>query len=135
MERILLDANALLSFVTDRDPRQQEKIYLLFQKALHGELEIGLHQQSLSEMIFVLRNVYNLELPMISELLGDLVEEPGTIPVNELNWKALLQLWPDPISDFVDAVLASVARSGKWKIATFDKSFQKHLKRLKVETI
>mgnify|MGYP001142137897 CR=1 FL=1 len=33
MKTYIIDTNALLSFVTDRNPKQQEKISLLFEQA------------------------------------------------------------------------------------------------------
>ncbi len=75
MKTYIIDTNALLSFVTDRNPDQQAD--------------------------------------------------------HEINFKTLLGYWPDSISDFGDAVVAT-----QWKmnrqasVVTFDKQFIKELKNI-----
>ncbi|MCI5210277.1 MAG: type II toxin-antitoxin system VapC family toxin, partial [Candidatus Electrothrix sp. ATG2] len=56
MKKILIDTNCLMSFVTDRNPTQQEKAYTLFQKAARLEMLILCHQHVLSEFVFVLNS-------------------------------------------------------------------------------
>ena len=132
MDRILLDANAVLSYLTNREPAQQVKIEQILESAVRGDAEILLHQQALSEMIFVLKNVYRVRADVIAKMLFDLIHQPGTLTTNDLEWERVLKLWPSQIVDFGDAVLASAALMHDWKIATFDKSFQKQLKTLKI---
>jgi len=132
MDRILLDANALLSYLTNRELAQQVKIEQILESAVRGDREILLHQQALSEMIFVLKNVYRVQADVIAKMLFDLIHQPGSLTTNDLEWERVLKLWPSQVADFGDAVLASAALTHDCKIATFDKSFQKRLKALKI---
>ena len=127
MERWLLDTNALLSFFTDRNRSQQQSTLLLFQKALHGEMELVLHQHVISEMVFTFLNVYRVEKTRTAEVLKDLIEHPGVVLLNEIRWGTVLNLWPSAFPDFGDSIVASVARQNKYPVFTFDKAFGRQL--------
>jgi predicted nucleic acid-binding protein len=132
VKQVLLDANALVSFLTDRQPGQQEEVEALLVDALHGDQEIILHQHVLSETIFVLKNVYQVRSDVISKMLFDLLHQPGITTTNDLDWMHVLKLWPSKITDVGDAVLASVALLRSWEIATFDQAFRRRLNALKI---
>ena len=132
MERILVDANALISFVTDRNLSQQKQIDLLLKQATRGDYELILHQHALTEMIFVLKNLYRIQTNIVAKMMDDLVHQPGTATSNDLDWEDVLKLWPSKVSDLGDAILASAALTNHWKVATFDKSFQNQLNVLKI---
>lgn len=131
MKRYVIDTNALISFVTDRNPAQQQKVAPLFESAAHLKVAILCHQHVLTEFIYVMDRVYGVPKDEINRMIGDLIEMPGIEIVHEVDFKIVLPCWPDPIHDFGDAVIASVSKTIKRSvIVTFDRKFVDHLKSL-----
>lgn len=54
MKKYILDANALISYVTDRNPDQQKKISNIFQEVVRLKGVILCPQNVLTEFIYVL---------------------------------------------------------------------------------
>ncbi|MCI5149480.1 MAG: type II toxin-antitoxin system VapC family toxin [Candidatus Electrothrix sp. MAN1_4] len=130
MNKIIIDTNCLLSFVTDRNAEQQERIVKLFQQAGHLEVLLLCHHHVLSEFVFVLSSVYSTEPDTIHTIITDLVAMPGVMPVSEVNIKTVLSLWPAVIPDYGDAVIAAYCKDTKGTaVATFDKKFRKAMKK------
>jgi predicted nucleic acid-binding protein len=135
MKRIVVDTNVLVSFLTDRDARQQARAARLFDAAAAGEVQIILHQLVVTELIYVLRTVYAVDAAEVAATLHDLLALPGVVPVDELPWPAVLALWPRRIEGFVDAALVAVTRAGKHDaLATFDDRLRRRVSRLGVST-
>lgn len=130
MEQILIDSNAVLSFLTDRDIQQKNSVLALTEKSLKGEIEIILHQHVISETIFTLLNVYQIGKETVVDVVGDLLGHPGVILENHLSWTEVFALCPKVIPDVGDAVVGAVARKGKYPVFTFDKKFGKKLQSL-----
>jgi predicted nucleic acid-binding protein len=125
---VLLDTNVLVSFLTDRNKRQQESSAALFETAAQGGADLVVHQMVLSEMVYVLMNLYDMEPAAVAPILDALLAMPDVQPVDELSWSTVLELWPERIPDFADACLTSVAKHGHLdSIATFDRRFVKRL--------
>ena len=128
MKHFIFDTNALISFVTDRNPEQQEIVSPLFESV--GQLKAGafVHQHVLTEFIFLLERVYHSPKAEIVEMVSDLISMPGINVIHEIDFAAVLKYWPDQISDFGDAVIASMAIVHKRSsIVTFDKKLSKQL--------
>lgn len=131
MKQILIDTNVLISFVTDRDPIQQEKSAKLFQKTANLKINILCHQNVLTEFIYVLDRIYHVSKNEIRLMVSDFIHLPGVEIIHKINFKSLFSCWPDPISDFGDAVIAAVGMTMKKSmIATFDRKFIGKLKLL-----
>lgn len=130
MKKYIIDTNALISFVTDRNPDQQQKIASLFESAANLKALILCHQYVLTEFIYVMDRVYHVPKEEIRRIITDLVDMPGIEVIHEINFTAVLSSWPDLIPDFGDAVIASVSKIRKSVIVTFDRKFAKNLKSL-----
>lgn len=131
MKRYVIDTNALISFITDRNPEQQQKIASLFELAAHLKAVILCHQYVLTEFIYVMDRVYHVSKDEIGRMIADLMEMTGIEVIQEVDFKTVLSYWPDPISDFGDAVIASVGKTRKGSvIVTFDRKFASNLKSL-----
>jgi predicted nucleic acid-binding protein len=127
---VLLDTNVLVSFLTDRNKRQQESAAALFETAAQGRADLVVHQMVLSEMVYVLMNLYDMEPAAVAPILDELLAMPGVQPVDELSWSTVLELWPERIPDFADACLTAVAKLAHVDaIATFDRQFVKRLRK------
>jgi len=130
VKKYIIDTNALISFVTDRNPDQQQKIAPLFESAANLKALILCHQYVLTEFIYVMDRVYHVPKEEIRRIINDLVDMPGIEVIHEIDFTAVLSCWPDPIPDFGDAVIASVGKIRKSAIVTFDRKFAKNLKSL-----
>ena len=133
MRRYVIDTNALISFVTDRNPEQQQEIAPLFESAAHMKAVIFCHQHVLTEFIYVLDRIYQVPKDEIGRMIKDLIEMPGIEVIQEVDFKTILSWWPDPIPDFGDALIAAAGktRSGSM-IVTFDRKFAANLKTLDI---
>jgi predicted nucleic-acid-binding protein len=128
MKTFIIDTNALLSFVTDRNPKQQEKVSELFEMAADSKCIILCHQQVILEFVYVLEKIYQHSKASINQMISDFISMPGIEIRDEVNYKALLDDWPNSISDFGDAVIANLWKSNRRAtIVTFDKKFIKEL--------
>jgi len=131
LKRYVIDTNVLISFVTDRNPEQQQKIIPLFEAAAHLKAVILCHQYVLTEFIYVMDKVYHLPKDEIGRMVVDLIQMPGIEIVQECDFAVVLSCWPDPLTDFGDAVIASVGMSRRGaSIVTFDRKFTGALKSL-----
>ena len=92
MKRVAVDTNVLVSFLTDRDPSQQALAAELLETAAALEAEIMLHQVVVTEMVYVLRNLYRVPKPEIRLTLEDLIATPGLKIVDHLPWSRVLGL-------------------------------------------
>ena len=134
MKIYVVDTNALLSFVTDRNPDQQQKIARLFDEAVRLKNIIVCPQNALTEFVYVLDKVYGTHKSEIRSMIEDLVALPGVRIVNDVDFELLLQLWPGQVPDFRDAVVVSVCRSLKGAtVVTFDRKFISVLDKLNID--
>jgi len=126
LKKVVIDTNALISFVTDRNPAQQEKIAGVIEAASRLKLMILCHQNVLTEFVYVMEKVYHLPKGEIHGMVKDFIAMPGVEIVHDLDCKTLLSLWPEMIADFGDAILAAFGKSRKdAEIVSFDAGFVK----------
>lgn len=126
MKQVVIDTNALISFVTDRNYDQQEKMGELLEAASHLKVAILCHQNVLTEFIFVMVRVYNVSRETIRTMVMDLIDLPGVTVVHDIDYKLLLSLWPNSFPDLGDAILAALCKTRKHsQLATFDRKFAK----------
>jgi len=130
-QTIVIDTNALISFVTDRNKTQQGKIAGIFENAAGLRLSVLCPQNVITEFVYVLDRVYNVPQSVIKDMIDDFIAMPGIEIVHEVNLKILFSYWPDKLQDYGDAIVASVCCARKGAIvATFDRKFSAALKKL-----
>jgi predicted nucleic-acid-binding protein len=133
VRRYVIDTNALISYVTDRNPQQQQKIAPLFESAAHMKAVIFCHQHVLTEFIYVLDRIYRVPKDEIGRMIKDLIEMPGIEVIQEVDFKTVLSWWPDPINDFGDALIAATGKTRTGSlVVTFDRKFAANLKALDI---
>lgn len=131
MRRYVIDTNALISFVTDRNLEQQGNIAPLFESAAQMKAVILCHQHVLTEFIYVLDRIYHVPKHEIGRMIKDLIEMPGIEVIQEVDFNTILSWWPDPISDFGDALIAAAGKAqSRAVVVTFDQKFAAKLKTL-----
>lgn len=133
MKTVVVDTNVFLSFVTDRDQRQQAQAAGLFESAADGQVQLILPQIVLTEIVYVMANLYKRPDQDIAELLADLLTMPHLRVEDRVRWSLVLDLWPERIFGFADAVLAAVATAGRHDaVASFDRKFLRRLANLEL---
>jgi len=129
MKNILIDTNGLISFVVDRDKRQNQLMYDL----LSGKENVNLILISnvISEFVYVMDKVYKIELAEVSRMVRDLLKMPNLDFVEGNFPEIIFTLWPNKVKDFGDAVIAAASLTTKFPIYTFDKKLSRQLKSIK----
>jgi predicted nucleic-acid-binding protein len=136
MKKLVIDTNALISFVTDRNLVQQEKITAIFEDAAKLKITVLCPQNVLTEFVYVLDRIYKHPKPKIRSMIADFITLPGVQIIHALNFEILLKLWPDQIADFGDAIVASVCMVEKGsRIVTFDTKFIRTLHGIGLTTV
>ncbi len=132
MNRIVIDTNVIISFLTDRNLDQQKLAADLFEGASAGKHQLVLHQIVAIEVVYVLHNLYHRSMAEVAATIRDLIELPGVVVIDKMPWGDLFDLWPQEIESYADAALVAVTRSGNYEyIATFDRKLCNRLKTLR----
>jgi len=98
VKKYLIDTNALISYVTDRNPDQQKKIAKIFQGVVRLKGVILCPQNVLTEFIYVLDKVYGISKNDIQMMVKDFLAMPGIELVHEIDFPAVLKFWPEVIT-------------------------------------
>ena len=131
MKKYIIDTNALISFVTDRNPTQQAKIANLLDSATQLKVRVLCPQNVLTEFVYVMDSVYGIGKTEIRDIIKDFIRLPGVEIVHQINLKTLFTYWPEKVPDYGDAIIAVLCKDTKGaSVATFDRKFRAKLKKL-----
>ena len=131
MKKYIIDTNALISFVTDRNLSQQEAIAPIFAAASRLKCSLICHQFVLTEFVFVMDKVYETPKETINAMVRDFIAMPGVELLHATDFRTVLSLWPATSTDFGDALVASAGKATKGAIiVTFDEKFKFALRKL-----
>ena len=135
MKKCIIDTNALISFVTDRNPVQQDKIARLLDTAVQLKLMVLCPQNVLTEFIYVMDSVYGIPKTEIRDVVNDFIKLPGIEIIHRINLKTLFALWPERVPDYGDAIIAALCKDTTGaSVLTFDRKFSIQLKKLNLST-
>jgi len=129
MDKYILDTNTLISYLTDRDLKQQEKISVYFEDAVNFKAELVITDIVINEFVYVLDSVYSIDDEQISEILQSLIKTPGITTSSFFDLTKIFEYWPSKISDYGDGVLSCHAHEINAPIITFDKKLIKEMKK------
>jgi predicted nucleic acid-binding protein len=129
----LVDTNCLISYYTDRSPSQHEAISAYVLRATELALSLHIVPHVLSELVYVLERVHDVSSPRVADLVRKTLDTPGIEYLEAHPVGQILDVWPRPISDYGDAVVAAVALGSRMPVLTFDRTFARRLGRLGVE--
>ena len=131
MKKHIIDTNALISFVTDRNTTQQAKIANLLDSAAQLKVRVLCPQNVLTEFVYVMDSVYGIGKTEIRDIARDFIKLPGLEIVHQISLKTLFTFWPEKVPDYGDAIVASLCKDTKGaSVATFDRKFRVKLKKL-----
>jgi len=135
VKKYIIDTNALISFVTDKNPDQQVKIDKLFNDAARLRILVLCPQNVLTEFVYVMDKVYQIPKSEINKIVRDFIDMPGIEVVHDLDMKTLMSYWPEVFKDYGDAIIATLCKNTKGSlIATFDRKFRTKLKKIGLST-
>ena len=129
MKKYVIDTNALISFVTDRNLKQQQIMKAVFETASLLKGVILCHSQVLIEFVYVMEKIYQVSPEEIKEMVMDFMILPGVKVVQEFNFKGVFVYWPEMITDFGDALVAALCKAQKGSVLlTFDQKLIRQIK-------
>ncbi|OHD73838.1 MAG: hypothetical protein A2V99_15135 [Spirochaetes bacterium RBG_16_67_19] len=128
----VIDTNCLLSFVTDRNLKQNRRMAAVFERASILEEEVVLVSNVISEFVYVQLSVYKQKEKLVSAMIADLVNHPGVQYHHGFFPETILSLWPGFVPDFGDAVIATAAKTLGIPVYTFDLAFRRCLERIAI---
>ena len=100
MKQYVIDTNGLISFVTDRNTGQQQRMAAILEAASQLRCTLICPQHVLTEFVFVMDRVYQIAKPEISVMIRDFAAMPGVEVLHEIDFSTLLALWPSAVPDF-----------------------------------
>lgn len=128
MQRVVVDANVLLSFITGRIEKQRDTAKALLLGAAEGELSAIVPQFVVFETVYVLQSTYRIPGNELAPMIRDLIALPGVLFIDECPWKRVLDLWPSPFPSIADAAIVAIAANNRCDaVATFDQKLAKRL--------
>jgi len=131
LKNYIIDTNALISFVTDRTPAQQDKIAVVFDRAAQLKVRVLCPQNVLTEFVYVMDKVYSIPKAEIRDIAKAFVNLPGVEIIHEISLTTLFRFWPEKVPDYGDAVIAALCKDTRGSsVATFDRKFKAKLKQL-----
>jgi len=120
LPHVAVDANVLLSLLTERDKEQQADAQALLRRAEVGEVIVVLPQFILFETIYVLRSVHHYSPSAIIAALRDAMALAGVIVIDDCPWQEFFEHWSDMRRDVGDAAILAVSIANRYSLATFD---------------
>ncbi len=127
MRKFLIDTNCLVSYTTTRSKNQTERISGYIEDASNLKNEIIIISNIITEFVYTLQSIYEVDTKFTSKMLVDVFKNPGIKYHHGYFINQILALWPGKIKDYGDAVLAAAASELKTPVLTFDKSFSNQL--------
>ena len=124
-QRIHLDANVILRFLRNDDPKQSPAAARLFQKAAAGKAALFVSAVTINEVFFAFASFYKLSVPRTAQKLLPFVRTGIAEFEHETPLLDALQRVIDENVDFGDAFLAATAVAQKDSVASFDRDFRK----------
>lgn len=76
-----------------------------------------------------MQKIYQVQPEEVKEMISDFMILPGVQVVEEINFKAVFDYWPNVITDFGDALVTALCKTQKGSILlTFDQKLIRQIK-------
>lgn len=122
-----IDANIFLRYLTYDHPTFSPRAKEIFEQIAKKDIKAYINTLTLHEVIYVLKNVYNVKRNIITNNLAKLIELSNLfiIDMEKKDVQKALELYKNNNIDFPDCVYARIALSDNMKIISFDEDFRK----------
>jgi len=125
MKALLLDANVLVRFLVQDDPKQSAAATALLMKAERREVTLHLDVLTVAEVVYVLMGRYGRNRMEVVSVLLAVIQNAGMETFEKDTVTAALQRFGAFNVDFSDAWLAARAAHSGRAVASFDRDFDK----------
>ncbi len=125
MKEYLLDANVLVRFFVQDEPKQSAAATALFEKAESREVRLHLEGLVVAETVYVLIGRYGRNRTEVVNVLLAIIQNAGVETMEEVVVTDALQRFAVFNVDFSDAWLAARAAQLRRPVASFDRDFDK----------
>ena len=119
--RILLDTNVVVRFLTRDNEEYFLKSVAIFQDIEEGKIEAMLMDFIVAEIVYVLHRIYKHSKKEIATTLKKLLLYEHLYTENKLITFEALEIYAEKNIDFADAVLCAKQRLEGFEIISFDK--------------
>jgi len=122
---LLLDANVLVRFLVQDDPRQSAAATALLEKAERREVVLMLEAMVVAEVVYVLLGRYGRSRGEVAGVLLSIIQNAGVETLERDVITDALQRFAAVNVDFSDAWMAARAAQLGHAVASFDRDFDK----------
>ena len=119
--KILLDTNVVMRFLTRDNEVHYEKSVKVFRRIESGETDALLMDFIIAEIVYVLKRIYKYRKDEISSVLKKLLLYQHLHTENKLITFEALDIYAANNIDFADAMLCAKQRLEGYEIISFDK--------------
>lgn len=128
MEKLFVDTNIFLRFLTNDDPPKASRVEAFFRKAVAGKIHLVTNLMVIAEMIWTLESYYGLNKEDIGSMVSKILNTPNLKIEGSTLLVEVLDLYISKNMDFIDAYNAFYIKDNNLgRILTFDK---KHFSRV-----
>ena len=122
----LIDANVIIRFLVDDDPKQSKACRALFSRLEEGSEHVELLLPVLFEVVYVLQRVYHRQRHDIARVLLAIIQLPTVHVQGKQMTQRMLEYWSTRNIDLTDCYLVAVLENSKRsELYSFDRDFDK----------
>jgi len=125
MKKLLLDANVLVRFLVQDDPKQSAAATALFEKSERREVALILDGLVVAEVVYVLMGPYGRTRTEVVNVLLAIIQNAGVETMDKEVVTDALRRFAAINLDFSDAWMAARAAQLGHAVASFDRDFDK----------
>lgn len=123
-ERVFVDTNVFLRFLTADDPGKAQRCRALFERAERRELDLVISDLVMAELAWTLRSYYRQPRDAIAATLAQVIEMRSVRIPQKATWRQAVELYRQHDVDLVDAYHAvEMNRRRVRRIISYDTDF------------
>ena len=124
MEKVFVDTNIFLRYLTKDDPAKYERCREIFKKAIKGEIFLFTSEMVIAELIWTLLSYYRVPKAEVIEKVSIIIGTRNLHIVNKAFIADSLVLYSQKNIDYIDAYNTVFMKSqGLEKIYSYDEDF------------